>query len=276
MKRQPSKTSAKGASAGAKTVHPAAGSGAPRTASILDQNLPKTAQVYERLRAAIVSLNMPPGAAINEKDISQQLGVSRTPVREALLQLAGEDLVVMIPHSGTFVSRIRLNDVFEGQLVRDALEMRVVRLAAEKFSEEYESRIDFILYQQTAAAKRNKFREFHRLDEDFHRTICECGASGRVWRIINGAKAQLDRVRFLGFPNNDPTDVLIAQHTAIFQALQRKEPDDAARFMQRHLDAIHGQIQVLIVEKREFFSEDAATYVESLEAIVNRLALAGE
>ena len=95
-----------------------------------DPALPKTAQVYEIMRRAVVGMALEPGSIVNEKLICDQLGISRTPLREAILQLSSENLVSVVPNAGTCVLKIDRQSVFDGQLVRDALEMKVVRLAA--------------------------------------------------------------------------------------------------------------------------------------------------
>ena len=87
----------------------------------IDPALPKTSQVYAIMRSAIVNLHLAPGSIVNEKLICDQLGISRTPLREAILQLQGENLVSVVPNSGTYVSKIDLQSVFDGHLVRDAL-----------------------------------------------------------------------------------------------------------------------------------------------------------
>src|SRR5882757_7697286 len=97
---------------------------------MLNPALPKTAQVYDMMRRAIVGLELRPGEPVNEKLICEQLGISRTPLREAILQLHAERLVEVWPNAGTHVSPIDLREVMDGQIVRESLEMKVVRLAA--------------------------------------------------------------------------------------------------------------------------------------------------
>src|SRR6516164_7509146 len=172
----------------------------PSLVAMIDPALPKTAQVYEVIRRAIVGLAMPPGSAINERGICEQLGISRTPLREAILKLSDEHLVVIVPNSGTYVSRIDLQTVFDGQLIRDALEIKVVGLATIKMSSAFERKLDFNMYQQKRLAAELDYDGFYELDEAFHSMICEHGASIRIWKIVHGAKGQLDRVRRLAFP----------------------------------------------------------------------------
>jgi DNA-binding GntR family transcriptional regulator len=229
-------------------------------------SLPKTAQVYEVIRRAIVTLALPPGSAINEKAICEQLGISRTPLREAMLQLSAENLISVVPHMGTYVTRIDLQNVFDGQLVRDALEMKVVRLAAVKMTPQFARKLDFSLHQQARLVAERDYDEFYELDEAFHSMICEFAASPRIWRIVNGAKAQLDRVRRLAFPAPTHLDIVLREHTAIADGLKARDPDAAAAAMKVHLDRVFDTIRRLIVEESDFFSPVRPEEVDRYEA----------
>jgi len=228
----------------------------------IDPSLPKGPQVYEVLRRAIVILALPPGAAVNEKVISEQLSISRTPLREALLRLSQEHLVTVVPNNGTYVSKIDLQTVFDGQLVRDALEMKVVRLAAMRMTPAFDRKLDFNMHQQRMLAAERDYDGFYELDEQFHAMICEIGASQRIWRIVNEAKAQLDRVRRLAFPGPNHLDIVLAEHTDIVDGLRSRDPDAAAAGMKEHLDRVFLSIRRLIVEKRDYFATDASDLLE--------------
>jgi GntR family transcriptional regulator, rspAB operon transcriptional repressor len=234
--------------------------------SAVDQTLPKAAQVYDVIRRAIVQLALPPGAPVLEKQICDVLGVSKTPLREAILQLAAENLVVVVPNSGTFVARIDLQDVFDGQLVREALEMKVVRLAAQRMSKDLERSLDFNMYRQKILAAERAYDEFYELDEALHRTICEAGSSRQVWRIINSAKAQLDRVRRLAFPVESHLDIVLAEHAMIVDALKVRDPEAAASAMSLHVNRVFDTIRKLISEKRDYFDANAMVILENYTA----------
>ena len=228
----------------------------------IDPALPKTAQVYSIIRRAIVSLVLRPGSIVNERQICEQLGISRTPLREAILQLNAENLVTVVPNSGTYVSKIDLQSVFDGQLIRDALEMKVVRLAAARMTPQFERQLDFNIHQQIRMAADQDFDAFYELDEAFHAMIAEFGASAYVWRIVNGAKAQLDRVRRLSFPQPGHLDVVLAEHTAIVDGLKLRDPDAAGAAMKQHLDRTFTMIRRHIVERRDYFAANAAEVLE--------------
>jgi GntR family transcriptional regulator, rspAB operon transcriptional repressor len=231
--------------------------------SAIEPALPKTAQVYDVIRRAIVGLAMPPGSVINEKTICEQLGISRTPLREAILKLSDEHLVVIVPNSGTYVSKIDLQTVFDGQLIRDALEMKVVRLAAVKMSSTFDHKLDFNMYQQERLAAAFDYDGFYELDEAFHSMICEFGASARIWKVVHGAKAQLDRIRRLAFPVPRHLEIILAEHSAIATALRVRDPDAAAAAMKVHLDRVFETIRTLLGQKRDYFAPTSLEKVEN-------------
>ena len=232
----------------------------------LDQALPKTAQVYGIMRNAIVNLHLAPGSNINEKLICEQMGISRTPLREAILQLNAENLVSVVPNSGTYVSKIDLQSVFDGQLVREALELKVVRLAANKMTPRFERALDFNMHQQKRMAQDGDYDGFYELDEQFHTMICEFGASLHIWKIINGAKAQLDRVRRLSFPLPSHLDVVLQEHTAVVAGLVASDADKAEAAMKSHIERVFTMIRRHMVERRDYFSSDAAVLLDSYTA----------
>jgi DNA-binding GntR family transcriptional regulator len=212
--------------------------------------------VYELVREAIVSLWLKPGQAVSEKEIASQLGVSRTPVREALMRLSDEGLVEVFRQSGTFVSPIKLHDVYEGQLVREALEIAVVRQAAKRFDGRFEGRFQALLARQRECAKWNDYDGFHALDEEFHRTISECSGTPRIWRIIISAKAQLDRVRRLGMRAPGQLQQILEQHELIVAGLKSGNESLAASALKEHLDAVFTSIRLLMDEYSAYFTSE--------------------
>jgi GntR family transcriptional regulator, rspAB operon transcriptional repressor len=227
------------------------------TPADLDQRLPKTAQVYELLRHAIVSCRLPPGELLNEKELSRQLDVSRTPIREAILQLAAQKLIVIKSSSGTYVSPIRLNDVLEGQLVRDGLESRTAALAARYCNDDYAAKFDICLYRQRLSAKAKDTDQFYALDEEFHRLICECAGFPNLWTLLNGAKGQLDRVRRLAFPVQVHFEDVVKEHAALINAIKSHDEEKAVALMRPHVDAIE-TLELLVEKRRSLFDGDVS------------------
>lgn len=224
---------------------------------LLDNGQSKSVQVCGILRKAIVELGIQPGVAISEKEICLRLDISRTPVREAILQLASEHLVQITPRSGTRIAPINLQDVLDGHLVRGAIEIEVARQAAIKLTDAFDQRLEENIQRQAALTEAWDPAAFHYVDEEFHQLICECGASARVWKIVHNAKAQLDRVRRLsiGGPMHR-LDVVLGEHTAILNGVRKRDPNLAGAAMRAHQRRAFAGIGLLITERREFFLPD--------------------
>ncbi|ANL51042.1 GntR family transcriptional regulator protein (plasmid) [Rhizobium phaseoli] len=219
------------------------------SADQLDSRFSKSSQVYELLRNAIISLKLLPESALNEKDICAQLGISRTPLREAILQLAKENLIKIVPSDGTFVNRIVLREVLQGQLVRDTLEMRVTRLAARNFQPQFEKEFELALFKQRAAAERKEVDEFFALDNEFHQIVCRCAGFGEVWQSIHYATGQLDRVRRQAFALEQQYMMVFEEHQQMYESLRSHDEDGVAKAFQIQLDSTFPSIDILRRER---------------------------
>lgn len=207
---------------------------------------PRVDQIYDHLRQAIVSLWLKPGQPLNENAVAAQLKVSRTPVRDAVRRIAGEGLVDVFPQSGTFVAPIRVADVLECQIVRESLEIAVVRIAAERATRPHVRTLRRLIEDQEDIRAARDYDAFYRADEAFHRSISECAGTLRIWAIINSGKAQLDRVRRLAMPEPGHLARIIAEHTAIVDAIDANNVDGAVAALKLHLDSVHQMIQALV------------------------------
>src|SRR5580692_4867379 len=122
-------------------------------------------QVYEALKKAIISLRLPPGTLISENRICRHIGVSRTPVREAIIRLVEDELIEVFPQKGSFVAPIKLSAVRETHFSRKALELAVLRRAAESWSVAHGSKARYVVDRQAAALGAEDMDDFHALDE---------------------------------------------------------------------------------------------------------------
>jgi DNA-binding GntR family transcriptional regulator len=199
-----------------------------------------SAAIGAALRADIVALRRKPGEAISEKDIAARFGVSRTPVREALLRLKDENLVEIVPQSGTFVARISVPELVEAIVVRTSLEGTMARLAAERGDAAGLDAVEETLERQEIASSAGDREAFHQADEDFHSAIAEAAGHPRVWGLVQTVKIQLDRYRRLTLPVPGRMATVIAEHRPILAALRARDPERAAAAMASHLEALRG------------------------------------
>jgi len=224
----------------------------------------KTAQVYELLRDAIIALRLPPDTAIIEKLLCAQLGVSRTPLREAILQLANESLIRIAPSDGTFVNKIVLREVLHGQLVRDTLEARLTRLAARRYQAEFEKDFELALFKQQSAAAREDVDEFFALDNEFHRLVCACAGFPEAWATIHNATGQLDRVRRLAFPLEGHYATVYDEHREMFECIKRRDEVGAAQVFQVQLDSTFPSLTILRTRRPDLLTDDTAVSVADI------------
>jgi DNA-binding GntR family transcriptional regulator len=220
----------------------------------VDPRLPIAPQIHAILRRAILQVTLRPSETLSEKELSLRLGVSRTPVREALIKLADEGLVDIFPQRGTVVAPIRLAEVAEAQFMREALETAVVRRAAVEIDDRTLMRLEDCIAAQRRAAADHAFDIFMQLDEAFHALIADSLGMPRVVRQIQSVKGQLDRVRYLALPDPERQSAMCDQHAAIAAALAERDPDRAADRMGAHMREVFRSVDRLIGEQPDLFA----------------------
>ena len=194
-----------------------------------------TVRVRDELQHAILEGVLRPGERLRAEALAQRFGTSRTPVREALLQLADEDLVEIYPQSGTFVSRISVHGVTEAQFIREALECAALRRGLEQFGEADLRRLEQNLERQRDAYAAHDFDTFYILDEAFHQALVERSGFPGVWRIAQRAKVHLNRARRLSLPAVSTIGELIEQHAGIAARVAAGDGPAAEAALAEHL-----------------------------------------
>lgn len=215
------------------------------------------AQAFATLRHAIVSLALPPGRAFSEQEVAQRLGVSRTPVREAVIRLAEAGLVEVLPQRGTFVRRISVGAVTDARFVREAIEVAVVREAVGRLPESFFAAARGLIAGQREAAAAEDLQRFLALDDAFHRSFADAIGRGHAWSVVESQKTQMDRVRFLSLPEGaTPVGRLIDQHEAILTAAERGDAAACEAAMRVHLAEMLAALEPLRQRHPDLFEPD--------------------
>ncbi|WP_026790110.1 GntR family transcriptional regulator [Pleomorphomonas oryzae] len=212
--------------------------------------------VHRRLRDDIVSMRRRPGDVIFEKEIALEARVSRTPVREALLRLADEKLIEIVPKSGTMVSRIPAEILPEIIVARAALEAVTVRAAAESAKGSEVAGLRAIIERQRETLATGDIDGFHAADELMHRAIADAGRLPGLWTMILQIKVQLDRYRRLTLPQPHRMERALAEHEAIIDAIARHDTATATAAMNRHLDGLRVSLAPIRDLNPDYFSGD--------------------
>ncbi len=199
---------------------------------------PVAVQLRAELLRAIISLELKPRSRISENDVAKRYGVSRQPVREAVIALAQTGLIKTLPQRGTTVVPISMRQMLDARFVREAVEIAVVRQAALDFDTEARQQMANIIEQQQLAVRIFDRDAFFRYDEAFHRTLCTGIGSDTSWEAIKNVKVHMDRVCSLTLRTPESMVPLIAEHEEILAAIDAHDRDAAERAVSRHLHGI--------------------------------------
>lgn len=217
---------------------------------------PTVRAIHAKLRHELVTLRLPPATRLSENELAVRFGTSRAPVREALIRLADEGFIDILPQRGSFVSRISIGAMRRARFVREAIEISVVRqAAADGLSKAVRADIDKAIADQIAA--RDDAEKFTMADDRFHRSLVEGIGIAQLWSVLEREKAQFDRVRFLSLPHTTPADVLVEQHKAIVAAIDARKPDAAADAMHAHMSEVLKITSTLVSLHPDIIVDDA-------------------
>jgi len=214
-------------------------------------------RIYSNLRAELVSLRRLPGEAVSEAEIALSYGVSRTPVREAILKLSDEGLLEIFPQSGIIVSRIPVAALPEAIIIRKALEETTARLAAERATSSQILALHSILERQREANAAKDRDAFHQADEMFHAAIADVAGYPGIWKLILQVKVNVDRYRRLTLPQSGRITQVIAEHEVILRTVEARDPAAAGIAMNHHLERLLGDISATQSINPEFFEEQS-------------------
>jgi GntR family transcriptional regulator, rspAB operon transcriptional repressor len=190
------------------------------------------------LLRAIVDMEIMPGTRLSEQEIAERYGVSRQPVREALIGLGRTGLVSTLPQRGTVVVKISTRMMLQARFVCESIEAAVARQAAMNFDPYSRARLATLLARQGEAAARGDADAFRLDDELFHAAIAEGAGCPLAWQTIIDLKAHLARACKLSLSGPKPLQSLVDQHAAIVAAIDVRDPDAAEAAMRLHLTEI--------------------------------------
>jgi DNA-binding GntR family transcriptional regulator len=208
------------------------------------------------LRNEILSMHLLPRMPLVEKELTERFGVSRTPVREALIRLAEEGLVLIYPQSGTFVAPIPLASVREAVVVRRALELAALDLVLERLAQSGPDilvELDTVIERQKLMAQLGDREGFHAADEAFHRTLAGLAGYPGLWSVAQSAKMQVDRCRRLTLPVPGRMAQVIGEHEDIMARLRAGDEAGARGSLVAHLTMVLPDLADLRTRHPDFF-----------------------
>ena len=201
----------------------------------LDPTRHAAPQVVEALRAAIISLELAPGIALDRADLAQRFGVSQTPVRDALIRLSEEGLVLIRAQYTTQVSRIDVPAAREAHFLRRSIEIEIARQLATAHDAAVIDELRTQLSRQADLAANKDFLGFIAADKEFHRLMYVAAGLPRLWSVVVRMSGHVDRLRLLHIPTTGKTGAILSAHQAILAAIESQDAEAAQAAVRDHL-----------------------------------------
>ncbi len=216
-----------------------------------DAYLPLRNVVFQTLRAAILRGDLKPGERLMELQLAAKLGVSRTPIREAIRMLEQEGLAIMIPRKGAVVAQMTEKDVDDVLQIRRALEELAVRLSCHNMSSADLRKLALARDRFNEMTKTENIQDIATADMNFHDIIYEASENPKLQNLMTTLREQVYRYRveYLKDPRVYPS--LIVEHEQLYEAIQRQDEEDAAEIISRHLQNQTDGVKRVIREQKE-------------------------
>jgi DNA-binding GntR family transcriptional regulator len=205
--------------------------------------------VYEQLKNAIFNNTIPDGTRLYETKISEEMGISRTPVREALHALEREGYIIGIDKVGYQIVVITPEDLEEVSEIRKTVETLALKRAANRIGENEIKKLEENLKKSEKAVAHHNSEEFVGLDAEFHHILCSLSHSDRLIRMAAALRREMVRFR-KGMKEDQPlAEVILQHHQRIVMFLKKKDALNAAKVLNEHIDSFQEQCQKFFTEK---------------------------
>ena len=209
--------------------------------------------IYDTLKDEIIFLKRKPGEEIDQDEISKRFDVSRSPVRDALMRLRSDALVVMRPQRGCWVSRIDLGRVDDECFFRLALEKSVIERYRSFMKPSDITRLEYFIALQKEAMEGGDTVGFYNADDDMHAIFFEATGLMRIWQLILRETGNHRRVRILSMGSRDVLQKNINQHEELVDALKKKDFTLAVTLETEHLSKLKYEVEGLIQANPGYF-----------------------
>lgn len=201
----------------------------------LDNYKPLRELVFETLREAIIQGRLRPGERLMEVQLAEEMGVSRTPVREAIRKLELEGFVVMVPRKGAYVAGISTKDIADVFEVRAALEALAAGLAAERITEEELEELERLLVEAQEASTRD-LQALVEVDARFHELIYKASRNQKLIQIITNLTDQIQRFRLTSLSRPGRYKHAMEEHKKIVEAISERNVELAQALAREHIE----------------------------------------
>jgi DNA-binding GntR family transcriptional regulator len=212
-------------------------------------------RVYQTLRNAILSLEYRPGEILRKPEICAALGVSRSPVADAVARLQTEGLVDVVPQAGTFVARFSMQEIREGAFLREAIELAACERVAEVITDPQLTLLRRNITVQAALVQDGDIPGFYAMDAAMHELLLSFTGFPRLAQVSETAWAHVNRARQLILPVPGRIEATLTEHQAILTALEARDPAGARAAVRSHLRQLITYLEPLERDRPDLFDQ---------------------
>jgi DNA-binding GntR family transcriptional regulator len=217
----------------------------------LDSYKPLREVVSEALREAIINQTLKPGERLMEIQLAEELGVSRTPIREAIRRLELEGFLVMVPRRGTYVADLSLKDINEVFEIRTALDVLAAGLAAERITEEELEQMERLLVQIGDCIEKADAEAIVDADGLFHDILYRASRNDRLVGIISNLREQFTRFRTISMAYPGRITNTLDEHRRLVEAIGQRDPELAQQYAREHMENAEQTLLTDLNERRQ-------------------------
>ncbi len=221
----------------------------------LDSYKPLREIVFETLRDAIINQVLEPGERLMEIQMADEMGVSRTPVREAIRKLELEGLVIMVPRKGAYVAGISVKDIHEVFEVRTSLEGLAASLAAQRITPEELDEMERNLFLEAGELAENNLRSIVEIDTSFHDLLYKAAKNQKLFQMVNNLQEQLQRFRSASLARPGRSKTALEEHRKILEALALGDSKLAQKLAMEHIESAETAMMASI-ESQGLYKEE--------------------
>ncbi|QEN09595.1 GntR family transcriptional regulator [Oceanispirochaeta crateris] len=211
--------------------------------------------VYDILHRNIINLNLIPGTIMSEKEISEKMKLSRTPVREAFIRLSKEALVTVVPQKGSFVSRINLARVKEERFLRESLETSVLEELILNKDPLFLDDFHLNLEKQKIALDSGESNRFMELDDQFHSMFFDLVDRPMCFEVIMSFSSHYRRVRYLSMAVSGVSDENLKHHRELIHLIGNRDLEGAQEIMKVHLRKLNIEKNIIYQKFPDYFKD---------------------
>lgn len=227
--------------------------GAATTGGTRMRRISVSQQIHEALRARIISLELAPGQGLSRAEIASSYGVSQTPVRDAMMKLEEEGLLIIYPQSKTEVSKVDVEQARETQFLRLSLELEVTRRLAQQQDPNATRPARKILKLQEAAIAEDDLTLFASLDKAFHQVLCQAVGVTNLWQLVVSRSGHIDRLRNLNLPDPGKPANILHYHRKILDSIEAGDAMATETAVREHLTGTLTAVEQIVARHPDYF-----------------------